>query len=52
MTGHEHHGCLRYACMRDVHAAYSPTRATGLELADLKAGIYKRTKPGDDDDAY
>ena len=31
---------------------YSPTRATGKELEDRKKGVFKRTKPGDDDDAY
>ena len=31
---------------------YSPSRATGKELEDRKKGIFKREKPGDDDDRY
>ena len=31
---------------------YEETRATGQEAVDRKAGVYKRERPGDDDDAY
>ena len=31
---------------------YEPTKAKGEELKDRKNGLFKRTKPGDDDDAY